>query len=133
MSLLGLVLLSLLGLALGPLLAETADVMLARNDLMLVPVTLRIAQTSLRTIYQNFAASIGVNVVGLGFGAMGRLSPFAAAIVHNLSTIAVVFDRLTGSAEKMAESAADFMASARTRVKGEGGQGEGGGGGGHRH
>jgi cation-transporting P-type ATPase C len=71
---------------------ETADVTLARNDLMLVPETLRIAQTSLRTIYQNFAASIGVNVVGLGFGAMGRLSPFAAAIVHNLSTIAVVIN-----------------------------------------
>jgi uncharacterized membrane protein len=49
----------------------------------------------------------------------------------------VLFDRLTGSAEKMAESAADFMASARTRVKGEGGEGEGGGGGGggggHQH
>ncbi len=71
---------------------ETADVTLARNDLLLVPETLRIAQMSLRTIYQNFAASIGVNVVGLGFGAVGRLSPFAAAIVHNLSTIAVVIN-----------------------------------------
>jgi cation-transporting P-type ATPase C len=67
-------------------------VTLARNNLLLVPETLRIAQTSLRTIYQNFAASIGVNVVGLGFGAVGRLSPFAAAIVHNLSTIAVVIN-----------------------------------------
>jgi manganese/zinc-transporting P-type ATPase C len=71
---------------------ETADVTLARNDLRLVPETLRIARTSLRTIYENFAASIGVNVIGLGFGAVGRLSPFAAAIVHNLSTIAVVIN-----------------------------------------
>lgn len=71
---------------------ETADVTLARNDLLLVPLTLRIARTSLRTIYQNFAASIGVNVVGIGVGALGQLSPFAAAIVHNLSTIAVVLN-----------------------------------------
>jgi hypothetical protein len=48
-----------------------------------------------------------------------------------------LFDRLTGSAEKMAENAADFMASARARVKGEGGAGGGGRdddeGGGHQH
>jgi hypothetical protein len=44
-----------------------------------------------------------------------------------------LFDRLTGSAEKMAENAADFMASARARVRGEGGTGGGDEGGGHQH
>ncbi len=71
---------------------ETADVTLARNDLLLVPEALGIARHALRTIHENFAASIGVNLVGLGFGALGRLSPFTAAIVHNLSTIAVVLN-----------------------------------------
>jgi len=71
---------------------ETADVTLARNDLFLVPEALGIAKNALRTIHENFAASIGVNLIGLGFGAMGRLSPFTAAIVHNLSTIAVVLN-----------------------------------------
>lgn len=71
---------------------ETADVTLARNDLFLVPEALVIAKHALRTIHQNFAASIGVNLVGLGFGAIGRLSPFSAAVVHNLSTIAVVLN-----------------------------------------
>ncbi|WP_394839642.1 cation-translocating P-type ATPase [Pendulispora rubella] len=71
---------------------ETADVTLARNDLFLVPEALGIAKNALRTIHENFAASIGVNLVGLGFGALGRLSPFSAAIVHNLSTIAVVLN-----------------------------------------
>jgi cation-transporting P-type ATPase C len=71
---------------------ETADVTLARNDLMLVPEALSIARSSLRTIYENFAASIGVNLAGLAFGAAGKLSPFSAAIVHNLSTIAVVLN-----------------------------------------
>ncbi len=87
---------------------ETADVTLARNDLMLVPETLRISQTSLRTIFQNFAASIGVNVVGLGFGAVGRLSPFAAAIVHNLSTIAVVINSFALTRKIGGFSARDF-------------------------
>ncbi|MCU1277939.1 MAG: Lead, cadmium, zinc and mercury transporting ATPase [bacterium] len=87
---------------------ETADVTLARNDLMLVPETLRISQTSLRTIYQNFAASIGVNVIGLGFGAVGRLSPFAAAIVHNLSTIAVVINSFALTRKIGRFSARDF-------------------------
>ncbi|WP_394828790.1 heavy metal translocating P-type ATPase [Pendulispora albinea] len=71
---------------------ETADVTLARNDLFLVPEALGIAKNALRTIHENFGASIGVNLVGLGFGALGRLSPFTAAIVHNLSTIAVVLN-----------------------------------------
>jgi hypothetical protein len=52
-----------------------------------------------------------------------------------------LFDRLTGSAEKMAENAADFMAAARQRVTpgrgGTEGGGTGGGGtdegGGHTH
>jgi cation-transporting P-type ATPase C len=71
---------------------ETADVTLARSDLVLVPEALGIAKSALRTIHENFAASIGVNLVGLGFGALGKLSPFSAAIVHNLSTIAVVLN-----------------------------------------
>ncbi len=42
-----------------------------------------------------------------------------------------LFDRLTGSAEKLAENAADFMAAARTRVRDEGGGNDEGGG--HQH
>jgi hypothetical protein len=41
-----------------------------------------------------------------------------------------LFDRLTGSAEKLAENAADLMASARSRVKGDGNDPDEGG---HKH
>jgi hypothetical protein len=44
-----------------------------------------------------------------------------------------LFDRLTGQAEKMAETATDFMASARARVRSEGGSGGGHDEGGHEH
>ena len=73
---------------------EAADVTLARNDLLLVAETLDISQKTLKTIYQNFVASVGINAGGLMFSAVGQLSPFSAAIVHNASTIAVVLNSL---------------------------------------
>ncbi|MBK7772740.1 MAG: cation-translocating P-type ATPase [Sandaracinaceae bacterium] len=71
---------------------ETADVTLARDELGLVIATMNVADKTLRTIYTNLAASIGVNALGIAAGSMGNLTPFAAAIVHNLSTIAVVLN-----------------------------------------
>jgi cation-transporting P-type ATPase C len=71
---------------------ETADVTLARDNLSLVVDTLDISRKTLRTIHQNFFFSIGINGLGVGVGALGKLSPFAAAIVHNASTIAVVLN-----------------------------------------
>lgn len=73
---------------------ETADVTLARNDLLLVAEVLDISQKTLKTIYQNFAAAVGINTGGMFFSASGKLSPFSAAIVHNASTIAVVLNSL---------------------------------------
>ena len=73
---------------------EAADITLARNDLLLVPEVLDISQKTLKTIYQNLAASVGINAGGMAFSAFGQLSPFAAALVHNASTIAVVLNSL---------------------------------------
>jgi cation-transporting P-type ATPase C len=73
---------------------ETADVTLARDDLMLVAETLDISRRTLRTIHQNFFFSVSINALGVAFGALGKLSPFAGAIVHNASTIAVVLNSL---------------------------------------
>lgn len=73
---------------------ETADITLARNDLMLVPEVLDISQKTLQTIYQNFVAAVGINALGLAYSSMGQMTPFSAAIVHNASTIAVVLNSL---------------------------------------
>lgn len=73
---------------------EAADVTLARNDLLLVPETLDISQKTLKTIYQNFAAAVGINAGGLVVTTFGKLTPFSAAIVHNASTIVVVLNSL---------------------------------------
>ncbi len=73
---------------------ETADITLAQDNLYLVPQTIEISRKTYKTIEQNFMASVGVNVVGLLIGASGVLSPFSAALVHNLSTIAVIANSL---------------------------------------
>ena len=74
---------------------EAADITLARNDLLLVPEVLDISQKTLKTIYQNFIAAVGIDAGGLLYSApSGKLSPFSAAIVHNASTIAVVLNSL---------------------------------------
>jgi len=71
---------------------ETADITLARDDLQLLAETLDISQRTLRTIHQNLFFSVGINALGVGYGALGKLSPFAGAIVHNASTIAVILN-----------------------------------------
>ena len=71
---------------------ETADITLARDDLQLLAETLDISKLTLKTIHQNFFFSVGINAMGVGFGALGKMSPFAGAIVHNASTIAVILN-----------------------------------------
>ena len=73
---------------------EAADITLARHDLLLVPEVIDISQKTLKTIYQNLIASVGINAAGMAFSGFGQLSPFSAALVHNASTIAVVLNSL---------------------------------------
>ncbi len=73
---------------------ETADVTISRDDFRLVAEMFDASQKTLRTIYQNFIAAVAINAGGIVYGAMGQLSPFSAAIVHNASTIAVVINSL---------------------------------------
>jgi len=80
---------------------DTADITIAGDHIEKVLDTLHLSNQTIRTIKQNFVASIGVNMIGLGLGAGGKLSPFMAAIVHNLSTIAVVLNSMSLSKKKV--------------------------------
>jgi cation-transporting P-type ATPase C len=77
---------------------ESADVALATNNLRQVASVIRLGRRTLRVVRWNYALSIGVNAVGLAAGALGRLDPMLAAILHNLSSVAVVVNsaRLIG-------------------------------------
>ncbi|APR79070.1 Lead, cadmium, zinc and mercury transporting ATPase [Minicystis rosea] len=77
---------------------EAADVALASNDIDGVVTTVRLSRQALGVVRQNYGMALGVNAGGLLLGAIGRLNPFLAAVLHNLSTFLVVFNsaRLIG-------------------------------------
>jgi cation-transporting P-type ATPase C len=71
---------------------EAADVALAADDIRHVAEVIHLSRDTLRLVRQNFGFSLGVNGAGVVAGALGLLSPFAAALVHNVSTVAVVLN-----------------------------------------
>jgi cation-transporting P-type ATPase C len=77
---------------------ETADVTLASDDLRQVANVMRISQRTMSVVRQNYALALGVNSIGLYLAAAGTINPIIAALLHNLSTILVVFNssRLIG-------------------------------------
>jgi cation-transporting P-type ATPase C len=71
---------------------ETADVALASDDLRHVADAMHISRETMRVVRQNFAIALGVNSAGLLFAASGSINPIIAAVLHNLSTLLVVFN-----------------------------------------
>jgi manganese/zinc-transporting P-type ATPase C len=71
---------------------ETADVALASDDLRHVADVVQISRQTMRAIRQNYGMALGVNSVGLVLAAAGSINPIIAAVLHNLSTILVIFN-----------------------------------------
>ena len=71
---------------------ETADVALASDDLRHVADVMHISRRTMRVVRQNYSLALGVNSIGLYLAAAGRINPIVAAVLHNLSTILVVFN-----------------------------------------
>lgn len=71
---------------------EAADVVLADGGLSGVPSVIDLSRRSLSVIKQNYAFALGLNSFGIAVGAFGVLNPSVAAALHNLSTVAVVFN-----------------------------------------
>jgi cation-transporting P-type ATPase C len=72
----------------------TADIVLLEDRLDSVATILSIAQKSMRLIHSNFGIAVGVNSAILAAAAFGRLSPLAAATLHNGTTITVLLRAL---------------------------------------
>ncbi len=73
---------------------ETSDVVINRDDPMVIPELRRLARATMRIVQQNFTMVIGINTVGLILGAASGISVMASALMHNLSTILVVANSL---------------------------------------
>ena len=72
--------------------AESAAVTIRSEDPSKLYDALKIGRTTMKTINQNFTATIVVNSAAMLLGALGRITPLWAAIIHNSATLAVVLN-----------------------------------------
>lgn len=71
---------------------KSADVIITGGDSRQVASLLFLARQSLSTARQNTIVSVGANLIGLSFGALGLLSPLTMALLQNVSTLAVLLN-----------------------------------------
>jgi heavy metal translocating P-type ATPase len=71
-----------------------ADVILVRDDLMVVPAAIRLARATLRTIRGNLVWAFGYNLAALPMAAAGLLNPLIAGAAMALSSLLVVSNSL---------------------------------------
>lgn len=71
---------------------ETADVALASDNLRHVADVMDISRETMRVVRRNYAIAVGINSAGLVFAAAGSINPILAAVLHNASTLLVVFN-----------------------------------------
>jgi heavy metal translocating P-type ATPase len=86
-----------LGLAVGSgtdLALEAADLILVRDDLAVLPLAIRIARSTLRTIRGNLVWAFGYNVAALPLAASGLLNPLICGAAMTLSSMFVLTNSL---------------------------------------
>ena len=71
---------------------ETADIVLAGDDPQKIVEAIDISRKTIGVIKQSYGIAIGINALGVILGAGRLISPFMAAILHNLSTVGVVLN-----------------------------------------
>ncbi|MCX7324541.1 MAG: cation-translocating P-type ATPase [Hyphomicrobiales bacterium] len=84
-----------LGIAMGSgtdIAQDSADIVLIGNDLFKLVETLRIARKTRAIIWQNFAGTIIVDIIGIGLASMGYLNPLFAAFIHVGSEIGFILN-----------------------------------------
>lgn len=71
---------------------ESADVVLPGNDLVKFAETLAIVRRTRRIIWQNFAGTIGMDALGIGFAAFDCSNPVSAAFIHVASELVFILN-----------------------------------------
>lgn len=82
--------------------AESAAITIRSEDPSRLCDALQIGRRTMEVINQNFTATIVINSTAMLLGALGRISPLWAAIIHNTATLAVVLNsvRILGPARR---------------------------------
>ncbi|OXM42536.1 heavy metal translocating P-type ATPase [Amycolatopsis alba] len=73
---------------------RSADIVLVREDLRVVPDAIRLADRTLRIIRGNLAWAFGYNVAAIPLAALGLLNPLIAGAAMSLSSVLVVSNSL---------------------------------------
>lgn len=72
--------------------AESAAITIRSEDPSKLYDALYIGRETMRAINRNFTATIVVNSAAMLLGALGKISPLWAAVIHNTATLAVVLN-----------------------------------------
>ena len=73
---------------------KAADIILVRDNLMVVPDAIRLSRRTLRTIRVNLIWAFGYNMAALPLAAAGLLNPLISAAAMSLSSVFVVYNSL---------------------------------------
>jgi len=71
---------------------ESANVVLLGNDLARLVETLVLAKRTRGIIWQNFAGTLIVDMIGMGLAAIGVLGPLLAAFIHVSSELVFILN-----------------------------------------
>lgn len=84
------------GVALGgrrtDIAVESSDITINSDNPTKLMDALVLGQNTMRLIRQNFTATITINSAAMLLGALGKINPLVAAIIHNTATLAVVLN-----------------------------------------
>ena len=84
------------GVALGgrrtDIAVESSDITINSDNPIKLMDALELGQNTMKLIRQNFTATITINSAAMLLGALGRINPLVAAIIHNTATLAVVLN-----------------------------------------
>ncbi|MDO5534560.1 MAG: heavy metal translocating P-type ATPase [Propionibacteriaceae bacterium] len=69
---------------------KSADIILVRNDLNVIPDSIALARRTLRTIKGNLVWAFGYNIAAIPLAAFGLLNPLIAGFAMSLSSVFVV-------------------------------------------
>lgn len=84
---------------------NAADFVFLRTSLAAVPLALAVSKEAGRLISQNFALSIGYNIIAVPIAIFGYVTPLVAALSMSLSSIVVVSNALRLKAGKQKQQA----------------------------
>lgn len=73
---------------------KAADIILVRDDLLVIPDAIALSRRTLRTIRMNLVWAFGYNIAAIPIAAAGLLNPLIAAAAMSLSSVLVVYNSL---------------------------------------